>query len=222
MWQSLVTALGGASRHPEEVALKSYFSSINPTFGTGVASLDGATAYDATKGLIYLYNGDTTGKVRVMLDYIYLRATAVNTSATSFHFAFTKDRGNRYSSGGAAMTIVNMLDSTLANVTKLTSKVTIAYFGDVVLTTATAGSVQSWREQVRDVIFAADDTLHMTFGEGQMGTHGATTSGTSKAVRLPPMIINPGESLLISELAPSQAADPAFEYAIGWVELPKP
>ena len=97
------------------------------------------------------------------------------------------------------------------------------YVGDITLNAATASSRLLYRKQVRSVIFAANDSLDITFGEGTSGSHGTTTAGAEKSLSFPPVWIAPGEGLLISELAPGpQSQNPAPEIAISWLERPAP
>lgn len=220
MFGPLMAAQGRA----EEKFRSSYFSVVNATFGTGIASTDAPTTYNVTTPILHIYNGDTTNLTQwILLDQLFLRVTAVNTSATSFHLQFVKRNGNTYSSGGTALTAVNVGGNATTAAASQRASIATVYFGVLVADAADATYDRIvWRQQVRDVIFAADDTVEVLFGEGQTGTHGATTSATSKMVRVPPMWVGPGESLQMHAIAPSQAADPAFEIALGWVERPAP
>jgi hypothetical protein len=206
----------------EEFSRNSMFSVVNATFGTGIASTDAPTTYAVTTPLMHFYNSNATYTRWMMLDQLFLRVTAVNTSATSFHLQFVKRSGNTYTSGGTELSPVNIgATAVTAAATQNALSVATVYFGVLVASAAAATTDRIvWRQQVRDVIFAADDTVELLFGEGQTGTHGATTSATSKMVRIPPMWIAPGESLQIHAIAPSQAADPAFEVSCSWMEGP--
>lgn len=219
MFASLMSAEGRA----EEKYRESMFSVVNATFGTGIASLANPTAYDVTKCLMSFYNSAAAGSGRIiLLDQISLRATQANTSGTSYHFQFVKRSGNT-TSGGSALTPVNMGGNAVTLITALRATIATVLFGALTGTAAAATTDRIiWREQVRDVVFAADDTVHLLFGEGVTGTHGATTSGTSKSVRLPPMWVQPGETLQIHELSPSSSDDPAFEVSACWFERPTP
>lgn len=215
--------LMAAEGRQEEKFRSSVFSALNATFGTGLASTDAPTAYDVTTPLIHIYNGDTTLKQWILLDHLFLRVTAVNTAATSFHLQFTKRNGNTYSSGGTALTPVNLGGNATSLITAQRASIATIYFGVLVATAAAATYDRIvWRQQVRDVIFAVDDTVEVLFGEGQTGTHGTTTDATSKTVRVPPMWVGPLESLQIHAIAPSQSADPAFEPSLAWIERPAP
>ena len=214
--------LMAAEGRQEEKFRSSMFSVVNATFGTGIASTDAPTTYDVTTPIMTIYNKDVAGQW-ALLDQLFLRVTAVNTSATSFHLQFVKRDGDTYASGGTELTPVNIggIATTLAASQRATT-LTI-WFGVLVADAAVAANDRIvWRQQVRDVIFAADDTIEVLFGEGQSGTHGATTSATSKMVRVPPMWVGPGETLQIHVIAPSQSADPAFEVAMAWAERPAP
>src|SRR3990167_7234610 len=101
--------LMAAEGRQEEKFRSSMFSVVNATFGTGIASTDAPTTYDVTTPIMTIYNKDTTAlKQWLLLDHLFLRATAVNTAATSFHLQFVKRNGDTYSSGGTELTPVNM------------------------------------------------------------------------------------------------------------------
>lgn len=207
---------------------ESMFSTMNPTFGTGIASVDAATAYDVTTPLLLIYNSDTDNqRVWIMPHELFLRCTAINTASTSYHLQFVKRSGNTYTSGGSVLSttpgIKNMGASSYAQaLTAQRASMALVYFGAITAAAAAAATDKViYRKQVRDVIFAADDTVELMFGEGITGTHGATTSATSKVVACPPIWIGPGESLQVHDISPSQSADPAWEPTLVWIEHPK-
>ena len=234
MFGPILAALGQSGRG-EEAMRQSMFSYINPTFNTGITTKTAPTAYDATHGFCYMYNGDASRWA--LLDRLFLRMTQANTGATSWHICFTKDKGNLYSSGGTDViaaavgagivnigaTTVGTTGPTLPTSIIRPSIISKMYVGDITLNAATASSRLLYRKQVRSVIFAANDSLDITFGEGTSGSHGTTTAGAEKSLSFPPVWIAPGEGLLISELAPGpQSQNPAPEIAISWLERPAP
>lgn len=222
MFGPILASLGQSGRGEEAMRL-SMFSGLNPTLGTGIVCTPTPTAYDVTLPLMSFYNSDTTNQRQwILLDQIYMRATQANTSSTSYHLCFVKRKGQT-ASGGTLFTSTSVGGPATALITAQRTSIAIVRCGALTGTAADATTDRIiWREQVRDVIFAADDTLHITFGEGQMGTHGTTTSGTSKAVRMPPMWVGPGETLQINDISPSQGDDAAWEFSALWLERPAP
>lgn len=217
MFGSLMAAEGRS----EEKFRLSMFSVVNATFGTGIASTDAPTSYDVTTPIMHFYN--SSAKQWGLLDQLDLRVTAVNTSGTSYHFQFVKRSGNTYTSGGTELTPVNVGGPATTAIASQRASVMTVYFGVLVAAAAVAANDRIvYRVQARDVIFAADDTIHVLFGEGMTGTHGTTTSATAKMLRVPPMWIAPGESLQIHVISPSASADPAFEVSCAWIERPEP
>lgn len=234
MFREILAALGQSGRG-EEAMRQSMFSTVNPTFNTGIVFRTAPTAYDATRGFCYMYNGDASRWA--LLDRLFLRMTRANTGATSWHICFTKDKGNLYLSGGTDVagaavgtgivnvgaTTVGATGPTLPTTVIRPSIISKMYVGDITLSAATAASRMLYRKQVRSVIFAANDSLDITFGGDISGSHGTTTSGAEKSLGFPPIWIAPGEGLLMSELAPGpQSQDPSPELAISWIERPAP
>lgn len=205
----------GVQPRASEFARKSFYTVINPTFGTGIASTDAATAHSDTTGLIHLYNGDTTGQVWFELNHLFLRATAVNTSATSSHLEIITDTGNRYTSGGSVLSTTPGWKCTSwagnPNVQVDTASELLCHMGVLLLVGQTAAAKIISRQQINDVICAADDTIHVTFGEAIS----PFTATVFKSLSFPPIWIGPGASCVISDLNPSQAADPAYEVELG-------
>lgn len=217
----MFASLMSAERRPEEKFRNSMFSVLNPTFGTGIVSKSAPTSYVVTAALMTFYN-KSTGQW-LLLDQISLRAMAVNTSGTSYHFQFVKRSGDTYASGGSELTPVNMGGNAVTAAASQRATAATVHFGALTCDAAVSATDRIiWREQVRDVIFAADDTIHMIFGEGTTGTHGATTSGTCKVVRMPAMWVGPGETLQIHEISPSSSDDAEFEVSACWMERPAP
>ena len=194
---------------------QSFFSAGNPTPGTGIASTDAPTSFSATVGLINIYNAADPANGehhRVIPIGICLRALAVNTGATSFVLIGYEDNINRYSSGGTALTENNLYMTSQTGWTTRTAKAAV-HFGVLTLAAASASVKKVFNQQISDVIYAADDTVMIWFGEGATGENGNRNN-----IVLPPIYLGPGGNLSIHELAASQSADPGFEVDIWWAE----
>ena len=210
---------GAQKGRPEEILRDSMFAAVNATFGTGIASTAQARTYDVTTPLLTMYN--SSALQWALLEQMYLRCTTTNTASTSLALQFAKRLSNTYTSGGTTITPVSM-GSKAGLAATLRSTILTVNFGLLVATAAAATTDRIvWREQVRDVILVADDTIHITFGNGMTAGHGATTTGTAAVIRLPQMWIAPGETLQMHELSPAQTADPEWEISVCWAESPK-
>lgn len=177
----------------------SCFVATNPTPGTALAFAVNAT-YDATKSLIAIRNLDSVGSRRVYLDYIKLIPTVAPASATSAHFALWLDSGNKYTSGGTAITPVNVnADDTAQSV----SSVILASGGATLVTTAAARLVA--RGVLRSVIPAVHDELVIAAGaDAGAATSSATAAGRNVSV-VPSVVIPPQGCLLVNVWFPSNA-----------------
>ena len=210
-----------AGQSPDKLR-ESIFSAGNPTPLTGIASKDAPTAFSALAGLINIYNAadpngvDTTRYVEVIPICIFLRATAANTSGTSFNLVGYLDDINRYSSGGTALVETSLYMTSRSGWTQRTAKAAV-HFGELTLAAAGTNVKKVFNQQVADVIFAADDVLAIWFGAGTM-EQGASHYNAI----LPPVRLGPGANLSIHELSPSASADPGFEVDIWWAEQGHP
>lgn len=168
-----------------------------------------AVAFVATTPAMTIYNGASAGGPRIYVDYLYLLAggTAFSnaTSNTGMFFAAYIDAGNRYSSGGTALTPKN------TNMDDLTNSNASIFFG-APTATAASGSVRSlvgqrlFREPVSATalsLASMDDWL-FNFGGVEGGpVNAAGSSGVvqanivHKVFNVPPVVIGPGQSALI-------------------------
>lgn len=206
----------------------------------GTTAITGQTtvAYDATKPSLLLTNGDTysnTTNKRVYIDYIALTAGATAysnaTSNTGMFFSYGLDAGNRYSSGGTALTVVNPnMDLSQK------SAVSLVYAGAIVTTTAsgsfrTITSQRVLRLPVSATVLstAIADRFFFNFGGVETtgtDTTGDTTSATLEAkwvqryFQLPPTVIGPQQSFLfnINCIAGGAVTAGNFNYEIGFWE----
>ena len=78
----------------------SYFVAVNPTAGTGIVG-PVSTTLDEAKALLTVYNG---GQNRIYPQRMQLWVTTIGTTGTRQNYTVTLDDGNRYSSGGTALT----------------------------------------------------------------------------------------------------------------------
>lgn len=217
-------ALMSAEGRQEEKFRESMFSAINAAFDTGIATTSAGTAYDVAAPDMTFYNGSVNQWA--ILDQLYLRCTTTNTAGTSMSVQFTKRQGDSRVSGGTALTPVNMGGNAANLIADQRPTALTVYFGVIVGDAAAATFDRIiWRTQLRDTILLADDTIHMTFGDGNTSGFAAITTDStiaSAVLRMPAMFIGPGETLQVHFMSPSQSADPEFEVSASWIERPAP
>jgi len=201
---------------------KSVFVARNPTVGTGIASLDGAVAYDATEALMTVYNSAsaTNGDVEwIQPIMLRLKATAVNTSATTQQFTISLDNINRYTSGGTTLTGAPLSQDTATGWSARTSKATIN-FGVVVAPAASSDNIIVSDVVASRAIYAANDTTEIWFGSGAVTSTGAVTDHAIICATPAPIHIGRGCTMTVHAYGASQAADPAFEVEFFYLEHP--
>ena len=205
---------------------RSLFYATNPTSGTGIASEDASTARSATAGLMNVFNdtADGVGGNVIIPIRLWLRETAINTTASNLSFAIYVDGKQRWSSGGTAITEVPTITSGEADFTEPTSNAMI-HFGELVLSAATTspGENKLWDREVSTTIGAADDTYDIWFGDGPSlfpAAVAATGHYEDNIFIRPACWIRPQSSLIFQSWGASQAADPAFEFEFWYLETP--
>ena len=189
----------------------SYFSVLNTTPGTGIAGHAAPSSADPTKPILWLFNG---GNLRVSLDLVAVRMTAIGAGASTTDFSVFVDTGATRVSGGTAMTPRNV-NSDSTNESAVT-----AYIGPTVLVNASARHIAHRR--VRSVVPVVEDQYVFSFGYGGYGLPaGVATSGTNIAaihVSFPAVSIGPGDSLIFVEWGASQSGAHSFDFEVGYVE----
>ena len=196
----------------------SYFVARNPTIGTGIAGITAATTAADTETLVFLRNTSTSAEgKRVYLDYLRLVPTAAGASGTTALYYSWIDTGtSRYTSGGSAITPVNVnMDSTEA------APVTM-YFGAIVTAAASADKRTVGGGSVRlGVIKVVGDIYTFDFGADKSAPSSLVTSGTAQTIvhiRHAPVILGPGQMFGMEHYGASQGTAAAFEFELGfWV-----
>jgi hypothetical protein len=201
-----------------------YFKGTNPTVGTGIIHAL-TTSFSATAALFCLRNTDGEGAKRLYLDYVKLvtGATAIGmTAATSIETAVTIDNTNRHSSGGSAITPVNVnMDSSQATIAALN-------FGAEVLAAA-SGSVRlvgrhAFPRRVAPAMVTGDQFVwdFGSFSSPSIAAVGAAAPATAPMqhyAAMGPVIIGGGDSLNFHLWYPAGATTaPTYEFEIAWWE----
>lgn len=189
----------------------SYFMAITPTPGTGIIGHAAPTTFDETKPYLLLYNG---GQNRIYPQFLRLHDTVVSAGGTRMQMTIAVDQGNRYSSGGTALTRNNVnMDSIV------TTQATI----NVGAVTAIAASAS--RRVLDHIVFrgtvdVVEDVFEINFGAsdgpGQGGSRAATVQDMARMTA--PVVVGPGQSLLIHQWQAAQSTGPTFQVALGYIE----
>ena len=199
--------------NPHQVAADegSNYVAVNPTAGTGILGHAAPTTFDDAKPFLLLYN---SGDKRVFLNSILLVTTVVGVGHTRDQFNFQIDAGNRYSSAGTTLTVSNVnMDSTN------TSGVN-AYAGAVVATAASSSRRLLGNYVIKGAnIEVVWDQIEFVFGAPQGNAGGFLTPTTTACHfrrQVPPVVLGPTDSFLMTQWAASQSTGPTYEVIVNF------
>ena len=212
----------------------SYFVANNAQ--TGIAT--GTTAsFTTTAPFIIIANTDSptnTNAKRIHLDYVNLITTVAGTAASTaarIAAALVIDTGNRYSSGGTELSNLivnpNMDVGTRASIAKV-------YCGALTATAATASARTVVGQRTLRLTVSAtvldviDDTKYLNFGAVEspasailmQSAAGVQVNALSQQYAMPPVIVGPGQSILLYIFWPGTTTPAASSYLpeLGWWE----
>jgi hypothetical protein len=186
---------------------------VNPTAGTGILGHAAPTTFDETKPFLYIYNGGTRTIYPVT---VRLVDTVVSVGGTRIQFAQTLDSGNKYSSGGTALTKASTNGaSTQTSAGTLTA-------GAVVVTAATANRRLLGNNVVKganiDVVWDQIEIVFGTTGGSTGGMLTPTTVAQWYSVPCAPVAISPGWGWGLYQWAASQSTGPTYEVIVDYIE----
>lgn len=203
----------------------SYFTTNNAQ--TGLATAAAPTAFSATNPFLVIYNGSNPSDdfaQRIYLDYMMLMCTAAGTAGTSVQIAITKDRGNRYTSGGTDLTaaITPTGPTSIASTTRI-------WGGNITASAASTNVKTLVGNRTLKVMTApaptVGDQYTLRSGAGNMAeninysNNGTTVTQISQITQsIPPMVVGPDESLLVHLWIVTQSAASSYAPEIGWWE----
>lgn len=193
----------------------STFRATNATFGTGIAQAI-QTSWTATTPILTLFNSDAAGGLSIVPDYIKLINSAAGASTTASHMAAILDAGNRFSSGGSALTAAN------ANSGNTTASKATINFGAVTATAASAPK-QVGRDAIKTQAtpcWLVGDEIFIKFGNFD-NTFGPTNGAATNVYPAPcgQVYVAPQTTLLIYLWNISNAVTPpSWEIEMGWYE----
>lgn len=197
------------------VAEGTYFTAISPTSGTGLLGHAAPTTFDQTKAFLYLYNGGTK---TIYPQFVTLTETVASVGGTTGGLRIVPviDYGNRYVSGGSALTVANNTSAS-----SNTSGAAIIFGGAAVLS---AGTVNS--RNYGDIIFRQTlidilgDKFTIVFGGtsamGNVASVVATLAEFSQITA--PLAVGPNASLGLHIWRASMSTGPTLQIQMGWVE----
>lgn len=163
----------------------SLYVAINPTAGTGIVG-PVSTTFDEAKALMTVYNG---GSLYIYPQTLQLYCTVIGTTGTRQDYTHTLDTGNRYSSGGTALTKAN------TNMASSATSAAIITFGALVTTAASGSRRLLGNHQTREAaIEVVGDMVEFNFGgaQSQSGSRVATVADFQRS--LPAVVIGPAQT----------------------------
>lgn len=181
----VVSNLSGA-RDVQVVDAGALFVAVNPTPGTGIVG-PVSTTFDEAKALMTVYNSGTRTIYPLALQ---LYVTVVGTTGTRCDYTHTIDTGNRYSSGGSALSKAN------ANMASSAASDAVINFGALVTTAASGNRRLLGNHQLREAaIEIVGDFYEFTFGGAsgsQAGSRAATVADFQRS--LPAIAVGPNQT----------------------------
>jgi hypothetical protein len=189
----------------------SYFQAISPTPGTGIIGHAAPTTFDEAKPYLVLYN---SGSRRIYPQFLRLHETVASVGGVIVQVTITSDVGNRRSSAGTAMTVSK------ARLAGSVSSGAVVYQGAVVGTAATGARVIHDHVVFRNTIDIIGDTYEIVFGGPGTGSmSGSRVATVADGVRTTgPLVIEPGNSLCITQWVASQSTGPTWIATLGFIE----
>ena len=187
----------------------SYFTALSATVAAELTGHAAAAVGDeATKPLVYLYNG---GIRFITIDQVYIRVETINASATDTYFTVSLTNEQSRDSGGTQWTVVN------ARSDSPTTSGAVVWAGAVV-TTPSAFTAHS-RHLFRQTIMVTEDRYHFQFGEPIVSNPAYVATVSDIYRTFPPCVIAPGGEFLLASINPTGAITAAtHEISLGFWE----
>ncbi len=212
----VVSTLAGG-RDTQAADQGQYFVAITPTPGTGFIGTGSVQAFTETTPAFVLYNA---GSLSIYPMSLRTHTTVVGATASLvINTTWTIDTGNRFSaiSVGTALTVNNL------NGASTTTSGALVWAGGVTATAATGSRrIVGHTQQKHTVIEVVHDTAVYCWGGTNAVSYssvaGNTTTPTYSAHNLPPIVIGPGQSLVMVEWAASQTTGSTREYMFSFIE----
>jgi len=194
-------------------------TTVPTTAATGVAGHPAPVAYIDTKPFLYVKNNQSVdSRIRMRLDYLSVRATAIGAGGTLPRFWMARDAAgtNRYTSGGTELALKVNANGDVAAASSAS-----IFHGAVVAPAASSSQKVIKTGQIRPVIEVIYDEVIFTFGRIGQAPAPSVLSGTlvsTQTIACPPVIICPQETFLLHFWRASQSGANSYEVDMGWVE----
>jgi hypothetical protein len=218
-----VNSAGGFGNEEQR---RKYYVAHNATFRTGLNINADPGAIAATEGMMSVYNSAsrTSGSNKntlIVPQYLKLVTKVVGASGTDFSIRIANDNTNRYSSGGASLTVSETYVDTFTSFARRTSKATVK-FGDLTLAAASSekqvGQVTLHSATAAQVV---GDQYLIVWGDPTI--HSALLSASaaqSYTQNVQQIVIAPGCSMILQPFSTSAASTAAqFEVEFGFLEI---
>jgi len=188
------------------------YTAVAPTPGTGIIG-PVSTTFDTTKALLSIYNG---GSLNITLKGLRLHVGVVGTTGSIVQFTQTTDTGNRWSSGGTALTANN------TNSGSLNRSGAVVNFGALTLTTATASRTLA-HTKYKSAIEVVDDTYQFSWGSSTQYEDPAslinnTTTLSHVSYSFPSITVAPGTTYMLHQWRASITVGVTFDVELAFVE----
>lgn len=186
-----------------------YYVAVTPTPGTGQVTGNPTGLVSTTPALV-VFNG---GLLNVYLLYLKLSSTVVGGGAAFHNYTHSVDQGNRFTSGGAALTInnTNILSNARSSVQ--------ANFGVITATTATANERKLGNDWFRSGADVVGDVIEFQYGSPVgtgVGSQVATVANFCRSTA--PICLQPQSSYILNIWATTFTAGITYEVQLAFCE----
>ena len=155
---------------------------------------------------------------RISLDYVRFRVTGAGTGGTAINFTAQADSANRVPTSGLGGTAVTPIN---ANMDSSARSQALCQVGAPTVAASGTTARNYPNIQFRSVIPVVGDIYIVSFGPSEYGVGSLLSSGTGvcqQSFGHPPIVIGPGQTVMIFLWLPSQTVAGAFELDCGWWE----
>ena len=186
-----------------------YYTATTPTVGTGIVTGNPTSLVSTTPALV-VFNG---GLLNVYLLYLKLASTVVGGGAAFHNFTHTVDQGNRFSTGGTALTVNN------TNPISGSKSSVVANWGAVTAFAATNNARNLCNQWFRSGADVVGDVYEFHYGAPMgsgIGSQIATVAHFARCA--PPVVLQPQSSYVLNIWATTFTAGITMEVQLAFAE----
>ena len=209
-----VTVLAGA-RDTSVADAGAFYVGVTPTPGTGIISSGSVQAFTETTPYLVLFN---SGLLTIYPAHLRLHTTVVGaTNSVAQNWTNTIDVGNRWSSGGTALTISN------TNMNSANKSGAVINVGAVTASAASGVRRVIGHQAVKFVnIETVHDCIQFNWGGSQHVDPASlinnTTTISHTTVNFAPLAIGPNQSMVLVRWGASYTTGVTYEVEFGFIE----